>query len=185
MRGNIWKGYRMKDIRSAGCRHESAVENMERKIMKTETFIARTTCPNTVVGRLRTPCAARMLPLLLLLLALPAAVQAQDYTYTTNNNTITITGYAGSGGAVTIPGTINNLPVTSIGDGAFAFNTIITSATIPDSVTSIGEGAFEYSSGLASVTIDANVTSIGNKAFYDCTGLTSITIPNNVTSIAD
>ena len=48
-------------------------------------------------------------------LALPAAVQAQ-FTYTTNNGTITITGYTGSGGAVTIPGTINGLPVTSIGD---------------------------------------------------------------------
>ena len=38
------------------------------------------------------------------------------YTYTTNNGTITITGYTGPGGAVTIPGTINGLPVTSIGD---------------------------------------------------------------------
>jgi len=48
---------------------------------------------------------------------MPAAVQAQ-FTYTTNNGTITITGYAGSGGvgAVTIPGTINGLPVTSIGN---------------------------------------------------------------------
>ena len=34
---------------------------------------------------------------------------------TTNNGTITITGYTGPGGAVTIPGTINGLPVTSIG----------------------------------------------------------------------
>ena len=50
----------------------------------------------------------KLLPLLLLL-ALPAAVQAQ-YTDTTNNGTITITGYTGSGGAVTIPDTINGLP---------------------------------------------------------------------------
>ena len=51
---------------------------------------------------------------LLLLLALPAAVQAQ-FTYTTNNGTITITGYYGSGGDLTIPDTINGLPVTDIG----------------------------------------------------------------------
>ena len=51
---------------------------------------------------------------LLLLLALPAAVQAQ-FTYTTNNGSITITGYTGQGGAVTIPDTINGLPVTDIG----------------------------------------------------------------------
>ncbi len=63
--------------------------------------------------------AARLLPWLLVL-ALITAVQAQDYTYTTNNGTITITQYTGPGGAVTIPDTINGLPVTSIGDQAFS-----------------------------------------------------------------
>src|SRR5262245_20647853 len=58
----------------------------------------------TALGR-----AARLL--LLLVLALPAVVQAQ-FNYTTDNGTITITGYAGPGGAVTIPSTINGLPVT-------------------------------------------------------------------------
>ena len=38
-----------------------------------------------------------------------------QYLYTVNNGTITITGYTGSGGAITIPSTINGLPVTSIG----------------------------------------------------------------------
>ena len=90
--------------------------------------------------RLRTACATRLLPLLLLL-ALPAVVQAQ-FTYTTNNGTITITGYTGSGGAVTIPSTINGLPVTSIGDYAFYNCTSLTSVTIPNSVTSIGDEAF-------------------------------------------
>jgi len=49
----------------------------------------------------------------LLLLALPVAVPAQDYTYITNNNAITITGYTGPNGAVSIPDTIDGLPVTS------------------------------------------------------------------------
>ena len=94
-----------------------------------------------MAGRLRTACAARLLPLLLLL-TLPAAVQAQ-FTYTTNNGTITITGYTGPGGAVTIPSTINGLPVTSIGDWAFGDCTSLTSVTIPNSVTSIGTDAFD------------------------------------------
>ncbi|WP_227739193.1 leucine-rich repeat protein [Vibrio azureus] len=34
--------------------------------------------------------------------------------------------------------------VTTIGEGAFAFNEL-TSVTIPDSVTTIGEGAFDDS----------------------------------------
>ena len=39
------------------------------------------------------------------------------FTFTTNNGTITITGYTGPGGTVIIPTNINNLLVTSIGNG--------------------------------------------------------------------
>jgi hypothetical protein len=135
-----------------------------------------------------------------------SGVVANQYTYTTNNGTITITKYTGPGGAVTIPSTINGLPVTSIGDSAFESYTSLTSVTIgnnvisiedwafegctslasvtiPDSVTSIGYAAFVFCTGLTSVTIGNSVTSIGEAAFSDCTSLTSITIPDRVTSI--
>ena len=102
-----------------------------------------------------------------------------DFTYTTNNGTITITGYTGSGGAVTIPDTINGLPVTSIGDNAFYYCTSLTSVTIPTSVTSIGDYAFYRCTSLTSVTIANSVTSIGNQAFADCTSLTAITVDTN------
>lgn len=39
-------------------------------------------------------------------------VQALEFAYTTNNVTITIVRYAGSGGNVIVPETIDNLPVT-------------------------------------------------------------------------
>ncbi|MGA2660912.1 MAG: hypothetical protein ABSH34_25800, partial [Verrucomicrobiota bacterium] len=84
--------------------------------MKTQTLISRITWPKTMAGRLITACATRPLPLLLLLM-LPAVVQAQ-FNYTNTNGTITITKYTGSGGAVTIPSTIDGLPVTSIGSHA-------------------------------------------------------------------
>src|ERR1035438_6630954 len=48
------------------------------------------------------------------LLVLPFTAQAQ-FNYTTANGQITITKYTSSGRTVTIPGTINGLPVTSIG----------------------------------------------------------------------
>jgi hypothetical protein len=119
--------------------------------------------------------AARMGMLLLLLLTLPAVVQAQ-FNYTTYNGTITITGYYGPGGAVTIPYTINGLPVTSIGDSAFVSCTSLTSVTIPASVTSIGFGAFNSCTSLTSVTIPASVTSIGDAAFAGCLSLAAITV---------
>src|SRR5450631_2515920 len=114
------------------------------------------------------------------LLALPDSMQAQ-FNYSTSGGMVTITGYTGSGGAVTIPVTINSLPVVSIGDAAFELSSV-TSVTIPGTVTSIGTNAF-YLSSLISVTIPNSVTSIGDNAFSG-TELTSVTIPNSITSIA-
>ena len=72
--------------------------------------------------------------------------------------------------------------ITTMSD-AFAYDTCLTSVTIPNSVTEIGWSAFEDCTGLTSITIPNSVTSIGEAAFSGCTGLTSITIPNSVTSI--
>jgi hypothetical protein len=89
--------------------------------------------------------------LTLLLMAAPAA-QAQ-FTYTITNGTITITGYTGSGGAVTIPGTIDGLPVTTIGEEAFN-GTSISSVTIPASLTNIADEAFEDCVFLNAFSVD-------------------------------
>jgi len=107
------------------------------------------------------------------------------YTYIDNGADITIIGYKGSGGAVTIPSTINKKPVTKIGDKAFYLCIGLTSVTIPSGVTSIGEAAFWNCGALTQVTIPASVTSIGNEAFFYCSALTSITIPSGVTSIGN
>jgi len=121
---------------------------------------------------------------LLMMLVVPAVVQAQDFAYTTNSdNTITIAKYKGNGGTVTIPNTLNGLPVTSIGNGAFWNAGSLTGVTIPNRVTSIGEGAFQNCLKLTSVTIPDSVTSIGDRAFLTCGNLTNVTIGTNVTSI--
>ena len=104
-------------------------------------------------------------------------------TYEVANSTITITLYTGSGGIVTIPSTINGLPVTSIGDHAFSDCTSLASVTIPSGVTNIGTWAFVGCTSLASVTIPNGVTSIEGGAFSGCTSLTSVTIPNSVTTL--
>jgi hypothetical protein len=84
----------------------------------------------------------------LLCFAFPVLAQAQfgystAYTYTTNNSVITTNGavtissYSGPGGSVTIPVTIGDYPVVSIGSFAFVNQAGITGVVIPDSVTSI------------------------------------------------
>jgi len=132
---------------------------------------------------LRTAHNARLLPLLLLL-ALPAVVQAQ-FTWTTNSGTITITGYNGPAGDLTIPDTITDLPVTSIGQNAFFANTSLTSVTLGNNLTSIGGFAFHDCPSLTSVVIPNSVTNIGTYAFHACFGLASVTLGTSVTSIGE
>jgi hypothetical protein len=93
---------------------------------------------------------------------------------------ITITNYTGTNSAVTIPAKIRNLPVTAIGELAFAMKQL-TGVTIPEGVTTIGYYAFDGNQ-LTSVTIPESVTTIGEYAFYR-NQLTSVTIPDSVTSI--
>ena len=104
------------------------------------------------------------------------------FYYTTANGAITITNYTGPGRCVTIPATLDGLPVTSIGDYAFRWCANLACVTIPDSVTSIGNQAFNGCSGLTNIVIGNSVRSIGDYAFLEC-GLTSLTIPNSVSSI--
>lgn len=75
--------------------------------------------------------------------------------------------------------------VTSIGLGAFAGCSGLSSIDIPNSVTSIGEYAFNECTGLSNINIPNSVTSIGYGAFAECSRLTSIDIPNSVTYIGD
>jgi len=127
---------------------------------------------------------------------------------------VIITKYIGSKKEVRIPPSIQNSPVTGIGDKSFCFNKNITSVIIPnsvtkildgndyentgafkacgltsiiipDSVTSLGDYAFSGCISLTSVTIGNGVKRIGNEAFFGCTKLTNVTIGNGVTSIED
>ena len=82
---------------------------------------------------------------------------------------LTVIGYVGTSGSITIPDEINEVPVTSIGNYAFA-DKELTSVIIPDSVISIGDGAFE-GNPLISISIGANVSLgdfvLGNNAGFN------------------
>ena len=122
-----------------------------------------------------------------LLFSLWHHVAHAQFTFTTNSGALTITGYAGPGGAVRIPASIDGYVVTEIDDLAFyrydGFNHVaITNIALPDTITNIGYEAFAYCFSLAGATLGTNIASIGNAAFNSC-GLTTLTIPPSVTRI--
>lgn len=102
------------------------------------------------------------------------------YTWIAADSKATITGYTGSESDIVIPETLNSLPVTAIGDSAFASNTTLTSVTIPQGVTSIGSNAFSGCTGLKSISIPDSIAAVGSGAFSGCSSLTgTLTFPEN------
>jgi len=113
--------------------------------------------------------------------------QSGDWIYSVENNQATITGYTGAGGAVTIPSSVNGIPVVSVGGGyppVFGMNNIsVTSVTILNGLTTIGSSAFYACKNLSTINIPSSVTSIGDSAFTDSSSLTWIMLPRDDVSI--
>ncbi len=139
--------------------------------------------------------------------AMADVLTSSGFRYTVSNNEVTIVGSESTlAGSITIPSQINNMPVVSIGEGAFYGNQNITAVTIsdgisfvekeafaecdrltavvmPDSVLCINEKAFKDCDILSDVTISSSVSLIDTEAFENCTSLYNITIPGGVTEI--
>jgi hypothetical protein len=119
--------------------------------------------------------------------ATPLAATAQqsgDFTYSSDGASATITGYNGSGAVVTIPAEINSLPVTRIGNGAFAQRRELTYVTIPEGIISIDDSAFWGCLGLTAITIPHSVARIGDGAFSECYYLSRIYFLGNAPTIS-
>ena len=98
------------------------------------------------------------------------------YKYTVVGSGWVITGYTGGGGAISIPASINGIPVVGIGTSAFESQDGLTQITLPDSVTSIGMHAFIGCYSLTSFTIPSRVTSIGEGPFAGDIQLSAISV---------
>lgn len=104
------------------------------------------------------------------------------FYYAKYSDHVVITGYSNDSSSFTIPSTVEGVPVTEIGTGAFSCSQL-SSITIPDSVTVIGEGAFSFCSDLKSFTVPDSIERIEMKAF-EMSGLTDFALPSHTVTIA-
>ena len=110
-------------------------------------------------------------------------IDGYKWTYSIIGNHVKIFAVSPLDGAISIPPTLGQSPITSIENGVFSGCSSLTSVTIPSGVTHIGAEAFRGCSGLTSVALPPSVTDIGAEAFYGCSGLTSVILPPSVTNI--
>ena len=110
-----------------------------------------------------------------------------DYEYVLlEDGTAEITHHYESGDeSLEVPGELDGIAVTSIGNRAFSEHFDLTSITLPDSVTNIEDSAFIDCKNLTSITLSDSVTNIGNLVFANCSSLKSITPTDSVTYIGD
>lgn len=107
-----------------------------------------------------------------------------------DNNEVTITGFNNDRSDigvpsmdVVIPETIDGMPVTAIGAGAFE-NKLIKTVSIPVGIKTIGDNAFKSCASLAGVTFaGGGLTAIGDSAFQSCQKLAAITLPETLQTI--
>jgi|GEM_PF-534834 len=107
-----------------------------------------------------------MLILLQMVCILPvSALEYGDFRYEINNGVVTIMEYLGTDAHVTVPGSIDGMPVIAIGNRAFNYNLHIESVILPEGLIAIGGYAFLYCSNLTDISIPDSVREVGSYAF--------------------
>ena len=99
-----------------------------------------------------------------------------DYTLSSKDGNVSIISWNNTtASTLTVPAVIENHPVVSIADNAFANNTNLESVSIAEGVQTIGANAFSGCTNLVKVTLPESLTSIDSTAFTNCPGTVLIT----------
>ncbi len=93
---------------------------------------------------------------------------------------VCIVKYIGEGGDVSVPETINGLPVVVIGMEAFWYNDDLTAVNLPSKLVYIEARAFQGCKNLQYVNIPDSVMEINVAAFEGCEKLDDINIPDEL-----
>lgn len=106
------------------------------------------------------------------------------YEYTLYRDHVVLEKYRGSEDMVIIPETVEERPVTEIGEGCFRYNKEIVKVTLNEKIEKIGERAFDQCTELEEVT-GGNVSVISAWAFSECRKLKNAELGSNIQVISD
>lgn len=109
----------------------------------------------------------------------------ESFSYDVYTDHVILTGYKGEKVSVSVPRTIDDLPVTTIGELAFYYGVAVESVILPNTVTTLADNAFYYCRSMRMVSLPDSITSIGDKCFSWCSSLESVVLPSKLTSIPD
>lgn len=125
----------------------------------------------------------------------PATLEMRDGTWSflVYADHAVLVDYAGSAARVTVPASVEGVPVTEITSGAFGEYTLgdrygscpIVSVNLPRTLKILHDNAFYHCTKLHSIRLPDGLVSIGDMAFSGCQSLTQITIPDSVTSLGN
>lgn len=101
--------------------------------------------------------------------AMPSfALNYGSFSYEIVNDEIVITKYIGTNRtSITVPATINDIPVVAIAEDAFKGNTELTLVKVSAGIKDIGASAFEDCTALATISLPDTIIHIGEKAIYN------------------
>ena len=86
---------------------------------------------------------------------------------------------------LTIPATLQGLPVIAVCADAFRNEDQIISVIIEDGVQEIGDNAFAHCDALETVILPQSVVSLGTGIFRDCSVLRAAVLPTSITEISN
>jgi len=113
-----------------------------------------------------------------------------EFSFDEHNGEITITGYSGDKTVLSVPETINEMPVVAVGEYAFSEDGFeengLQQITLPKGLRIIGTGAFSNCIYMTSVQLPATVTDIQSGAFWNCSAMElSCSLPQALETVGD
>lgn len=106
------------------------------------------------------------------------------YTYTVSGSTAKIIGYAGQAEDLIVPATLGGYTVASIGEYAFAGNSILETLTLPDSLRDVGERAFYMCLDLVAAKLGTGLSGFNENVFDGCANLSAVSVAAGNTSFS-